>query len=291
MNLLIPYVHLYNHPDPAFNEYTYGYSDTKARVEKLKKLEKGDYIFFHTSIRGKKYITSYYVVDRILDTSDAIKDRNIKAKYNNPHLLEKPRILDAIVFGDPITSRNLDRPLLFDKQLAKKLSLNIKFTKDKTEKDCINYATRAWRKLEDKDVNMLLKRIEKEKPQETILSTDEVTEIIEKDLENFFEHNPDLIGKSIKIKYRQLDTEVGRIDLLCEDKRGKLIVVELKLGRIGHDAIQQLKRYMNHIKKQSKKEVDGVIICKGIMPAFEEDIKKIKKIKVLFYGWQLKIYQ
>jgi len=31
MNSLIPYVHLYNHPDPLFNEFTYG---DKGRVAK-----------------------------------------------------------------------------------------------------------------------------------------------------------------------------------------------------------------------------------------------------------------
>ena len=72
---------------------------------------------------------------------------------------------------------------------------------------------------------------------ETILSTDEVTEVIEKDLENFIEKNPNLIGEFLRLEKRQLDTPVGRIDLLFKDKKGDLIVVELKLNRIGRDAI------------------------------------------------------
>jgi len=291
-------VYLYDHPDPLFEEFTYG--DVGARARKLKNLKKGDYVFFHTSIGGKKYITAYYVVDRVLDTAEAIKDRNIVAKYKNPHILEflsgerTDEDDDVIIFGDPITSRVLDRPLLFDKALAEKLSLNIKFPKGRTETQAIGSATRAWRELTDKDVEVILEAIKSSEEEgigtETILSTDEVTEIIEKDIERFIEKNPSLIGENLKLKRRQLGTPVGRIDLLFEDEKGNLVVVELKLNKIGREAINQLRRYMNWIKKETKREVTGIIVCKGVMPAFKEDLKKLKDIKIFCYGWQLKVY-
>lgn len=46
---------------------------------------------------------------------------------------------------------------------------------------------------------------------------------------------------------------------------------------------------MKWIKGETKKKVSGVIICEGVMPAFEDDIKKLKDIKVLCYGWRLQI--
>jgi len=295
MNLLIPYVHLYDHPDPLFKEFTYG--DEGRRARKLKKdLKKGNYVFFHTSISGRKYITAYYVVERVLDTAEAIKNRNIVAKYKNPHILEflsgerTGEGDDVILFGDPITSKILERPLLFNKNLAKKLSLNIKFPKGKTETQAIGSATRPWRELTDKDVEILLeaiKSLEKEGINvETILSTDEVTEIIEKDLENFIEKNPSLIGKSLSLERRQLDTPRGRIDLLFKDEKGNLIVVELKLNKIGRSAIDQLRRYMDWVENETKKDVTGVIVW----PAFEKEFKNLKNIKILCYGWQLKVY-
>ena len=104
MNLLIPYVPLYDHNDPFLEEFTYG--DVRAKGRKLKReLKKGDYVFFHTSIRGKKYITAYYVIDRVLNTAKAIKDKNITAKYKNPHIVEflsgkrTSEDGDVIIFG------------------------------------------------------------------------------------------------------------------------------------------------------------------------------------------------
>lgn len=299
MNLLISYIRLPYHKDPLFKEFTYG--DCGARARKLRdKVEKGDYIFFlGPSIGGKKYISAYYVVDRALNTKEAIEDKNIKAKYKNPHLLEYSSAFkddddDVILFGDPITSRILERPLLFDKTLAEKLSLNIKFQKGQTEAQAIGPATMAWRELTKKDVNTLLREIkshEQDSYQENVLSTEEVTEVIEKDIERFIEKNPGLIGKSLKLINRQLDTqEVGRIDLLYEAGKRKQIVVELKLGKIGRGALNQLKRYMNWAKKKTKREVKGIVVCEGVMPAFEEDFKKLKDIEIFCYGWQLKVY-
>ncbi len=299
MNLLVPYVYLYDHNDPLFDEFTYG--DVGTRARKLKNdLKRGDYIFFHTSIGEKKYITAYYVVGWVSDTAKAIEDRNIVAKYKNPHITEflsgkrTDEDDNVVVFGDPITSRILERPLLFDKTLAEKLSLNIKFPKVRTETQAIGSATRQWRELTDKDVEILIEAImlyEKEaRGIETVLTTDEVTEVIEKDIEGFIEKNPTLIGESLKLEKRQLGTPVGRIDLLFKDKNGNLIVVELKLNKIGREAINQLRRYMDWIKKKTKKEVTGVIVCRGVMSAFEEDLKKLKDIKIFCYGWQLKVY-
>jgi hypothetical protein len=192
MHLLIPYVNLYNHPDPLFDEYTYGEGD--ARAKKLKNdVKKGDYVFFHTSKRGKKYITAYYVADRVLNTVDAINDININSKYRNPHMVEMkagkiPKDSDDVVlFGDPILSRVLDNPLPFNKALADKLSLNIKFPKNRTETQAIVSSTRAWRTLTEKDLKILFKEIKKiEKQGSTIkrlLSSEEVADLVEKHLE------------------------------------------------------------------------------------------------------------
>jgi|GEM_PF-544454 len=297
MNLLIPYVPLYNHPDPLFDEFTYG--DVQGRARKLKNdVEKGDYLFFHTSTGGHKYITAYYVVDRVLDTCTAAMNPNIVTKYKNPHIREylagkSDRLNDVLLFGDPIESRILERPLLFNRSLAAELSLNIQFPAGKTETQVIGSATRSWRQLPDADVSNLLRLItETERSSlsaDTVLSTDEVAEIIEKDLEKYIESNPGFIGRGFHVTGRQVITPVGRIDLLLEDTTETLVVVELKLNMIGRDAVSQLRRYMDWLKNESGKPVAGVIVCKGIMPAFADDLGQMKNIRILCYGWQLRV--
>jgi RecB family endonuclease NucS len=187
----------------------------------------------------------------------------------------------------------LDRPLLFDKKLAQKLSLNIKFSPDKTETQAIGSATRSYRELTDKDVKTLKKEIDLSKKSkkviETILSTDEVTEIIEKDLEGFIEKDPSLIGKSLKHKRRQADTPVGRVDLYFEDRKRNPVIVELKLNKIGRDALKQIKRYMKWAEKETKRKAKGIIVCRGVMPAFQDEFRKLQNIKIFTYGWQLSI--
>lgn len=298
VHLLIPYVPLPDHHDPMLEEFTYGDVDVRAR--KLKRdLKRGDYVFLHTTIRGRRYITAYYVIDRVCDTSEAASNKAIVAKYQNPHIKEyfegwRRERDDVMIFGDPILSRKLQRPLLFDRTLAEKLSLNIRFRKDLTENQCLSSATRQWRNLTEGDVSVLLSEIEKSEKEgfgtDTILSTDEILEIREADLENFIVKNSGLIDSDLTLRGRQIDTREGRLDLLFEDKNKNLVVVELKLNEIGRGAVNQLRRYIHQVKKDTKKQVRGVIVCKDILPAFVDEFKKLRDIQIFHFGWKLTIY-
>jgi len=294
MHLLIPYIQL-DEVDPDFDEFSYG--DAGSRGKKLlTKVKKGDYVFFHTTIHRTKLITAYYVVDRCVRVSDARENCNIMTKYRNPHL-HRERIIDEhdmVLLGDPIESRRLGRPLVFDRKLAKKLGLGIEFRKGVTESQAIGSATRSWRELSQEDVELLLDEIKESQEAgadtDRIYTTEEVAEIIEKDLENFIVQEREVFGRGLRLIARQLDTPVGRIDLLFENKRGDSIVVELKMGRIGRDAISQLHRYMDYLKKKGKGEVRGIVVCEGVLPAFENEFAKgLENIKIYHHGWQLAV--
>lgn len=292
MHLLIPYVQL-SHPDPLFCEFTYG--DVGQRARHLKKLRPGTFVFFHTSKHGKKLITAYYVVDRVIDTAEACNNRLIADKYKNPHITEygqKKRADDAILFGDPISSRALEKPLLFDRKLADKLSLNIKFPQNKSDTQTIGSATRAWRKLTENDVAVLLDAIKTQECQESnrsLRSSEEVSETLERDIEQCIVQNPALIGLNLKLVGSQRRTNDGRLDVLFEDQDGNLIVVEVKLGRIGRDAVQQTKNYMRFLRERETKKVSGVIVCAGVMSAYEGELRKQKDVRILVHGWSLQI--
>jgi len=299
MNLLIPYIQLLNHNDPLLDEFTYG--DVGSRGKKLRNsLNKEDYVFFHTTINNRKYITAYYVVDRVIKTQQAAKDIRINNKYKNPHIVRVNKNEDNfeddyILFGDPILSKVLDRPLLFDRSLAFKLSLNIHFLPNKSEAQSIGSATRAWRELTNNDAKIILNEIslmERESINvKSILSTDEIVELLERDIESFIEKNPKLFVNKIVSVRRQVDTPAGRIDLIFEDNKNNIIIIEIKLNKIGNEAVNQLRRYINWASKKTNKKVSGIIICSGVMSAFQNDLQKLKSIKIFCYGWQLKVYK
>lgn len=298
MNLLIPYIHLSDHSDPALNEFTYG--DVGPRGRKLSSAQRGDMLFFHTTLGGKKVITAYYVVDRVIRTEVASRDPLIVAKYRNPHIeycrangRAKGGGDDFVVFGDPILSAVLPKPLTFDKSLATKLTLAIPFPPGRTETQAIGAATRSWRTLTERDVRVLQRAAERVRQlrSRSVLrrSSEEVGEVIEKDIEEHLARNPTLLGKGLKLKDRQLPLAVGRIDLLFEEQNGALLLVEVKIGRIGRDAIAQVEGYMAELRHFQHHPVRSAIVCAGVMPAFEEDFRKKRSINILIYGWDLNV--
>jgi Endonuclease NucS C-terminal domain len=295
-NLLIPYVRLSDHPDPVLEEFTYGDIETRGKSLRTK-LSKGDFIFFHTKIGRVKYITAYYVVDRVLATPLAVKDKLILAKYKNPHLERNPKRYrnDTLVFGDPIHSRKLFRPLLFDKRLASKLSLGIKFPKGQSETASIGFSTRSWRVLTKNDVSVLLSEIEKSEKEgpkiRKTYSAEEVREMREADLENFVVDNPDTIGeKGLKLKQRQYEiTPNDRVDLLFEDRSGRLLVVELKIVDLGRSQLRQLKRYMSLVRDETRQKVRGVLVGRDVLPAFASTFKRQRDVDIFVYGWKFAI--
>jgi len=101
---------------------------------------------------------------------------------------------------------------------------------------------------------------------------------------------PHLIGKGLKSSDRQLRIAAGRLDLLFEDEKGNLVIVEVKLGKIGRDALRQIRSYVHELRNtEPGREVSGILVCSGIMPAYESDLRKQADIRILVYGWDLKV--
>ena len=46
---------------------------------------------------------------------------------------------------------------------------------------------------------------------------------------------------------------------------------------------------MNYVKKEPGKAVKGVIVCNGVMPAFEKEFSSLRNIKIMRYGWKLDV--
>jgi hypothetical protein len=286
-NYLIPYVDprkIGGHEDPILEEFTYG--DINRRGKMLHdKVRKGDYLFFHTNRKGRDAITSYYVVERVLTTDDAKNDRLIISKYRNPHLFrEDPYDNDTIVFGNSIYSKKLKHPIALDRRILDKLSARPKSI------------SRPWVKLSDGDIKFLTDEINKYEEQnflkDTFLSSSEVEQLLEEDIEGFIESNPQKLDKNLRTFKRQYVLKSGeRADLILKDKEG-LVVVEIKKGPIGRETYNQIKRYLNDVKNEFKCEVRGIIVCSDVSPAFEDFfLKKIEKgeVEIYLYSWKFNL--
>lgn len=286
-NYLIPYLDpkkIGGHEDPLLQEYTYGESGKKRGGMLLNKVSRGDFLFFHTNIKGKHVITGYYSVEKSMLTREAKQDKLITRKYRNPHLgYDKPSEYDTIVFGNVIYSKALAHPFCLTSEILNKLSSRPKSI------------SRPWLKLRDADVQLLLSEIEKGEEQgflkDTFLSSSEVQQLLEEDIESFIESNPQALGRNLQAFKRQYELKSGkRVDLLLKDDE-VIVVVEIKKGSIGRDTYVQIRNYLQEVKSEFKRNVRGVIVCSDVLPAFEDFfLKKIEKnIGVYLYSWKFNL--
>ncbi|MEK4406219.1 endonuclease NucS domain-containing protein [Sporosarcina sp. FSL K6-6792] len=304
MNYLIPYVDPKRNDgeeDPMFNEFTYG--DKGSRGYKLlTTVNKGDYLFFHTSINRKRYITAFYEVETIMPIEKARKNPLISKKYQNPHLVNKVVAEhEVIVFGHPIQSFELVTPLEIDEGLLDQLGIFFDPYTNPTIFGSLTSKLRNWCSLDNRQVRFLVDSI-LSLPQEKMvllgkqLSTNEIPQLLERDIEDFVANWPELIGPYMKVKERQyiFVNSNKRLDLLLEnEKTGELTIVEIKKDAIDLNALSQLKNYIEEYKKDTGAlHVNGVLVGNGVSPYFEEQIiDKVRKRgwKLLNYGWLLSL--
>jgi hypothetical protein len=104
--------------------------------------------------------------------------------------------------------------------------------------------------------------------------------IAETNLEDFVIQQLDKIEAGLRLEGRQLSTPAGRLDLLCRDKMGNYVVVELKNTRSSDQVVGQISRYIGWAKeKYPQHEVRGIIIVGQIDDALRYAIKAIPNIE------------
>ncbi len=102
-----------------------------------------------------------------------------------------------------------------------------------------------------------------------------VSNLSERDIEDFLVSHPEKLEEGLVMIDRQYKTpdDVGRMDMLCRDKDGNFVVVELKKDNEGQDkAVGEIQRYMTSVEKnlaKNEEEVRGIIVVK-------EDNDKLK---------------
>jgi len=75
---------------------------------------------------------------------------------------------------------------------------------------------------------------------------------------------PSLVEDGLKPISYEKKVEPGFVDVYCEDKAGRLVVIEIKRKTAGREAVLQLARYVDAIKGIVNKEVRGVLAAPSL---------------------------
>ena len=86
----------------------------------------------------------------------------------------------------------------------------------------------------------------------------------EADMRDALQRHPDLIETGLSVLDAELPTEAGGIDLYARDGGGNYVVVELKRGKASHEAVQQLKRYVDVVAPIAPGPVRGILAAPAI---------------------------
>jgi len=89
---------------------------------------------------------------------------------------------------------------------------------------------------------------------------------VERDLQLELAAAPSALGEELTLVKREWATEIGPVDLMCQDANGGWVAVEIK--RIGTiDAVEQLTRYLDFIRQDpAKAECRGILAAQQIKP-------------------------
>jgi len=89
----------------------------------------------------------------------------------------------------------------------------------------------------------------------------------ERDMSDWIRDNPRSISKSFRPIAREEQTDVGFIDVFGHDAKGGLVVVECKRVTASLQAVDQLRRYVERVKKiRGTDDVKGFLAAPAITP-------------------------
>jgi len=117
--------------------------------------------------------------------------------------------------------------------------------------------------------------------------------LLEQDLQRYLAENLDCIELGLRLYeedgVRGIEFDAGgrRIDILAVDRKGALVVIELKVSK-GYDrVVGQLLRYMNWVRKELAdpgQRVRGLIVCRAISEDLQLACANIPDVELLEYA-------
>ena len=90
----------------------------------------------------------------------------------------------------------------------------------------------------------------------------------EEDMQRAILVQPSLVEEGLKLITYEKKVEPGFIDVYGTDKEGRMVVIEIKRKTAGREAVLQLSKYVESIKKTTNRDVRGILaapsVAKGV---------------------------
>lgn len=91
--------------------------------------------------------------------------------------------------------------------------------------------------------------------------------MIEKEMEDLLWNHPQkFLGEQLTQFKRQLSSDIGRSDLIFIDRLGRLLVVEVKRGKLPREAVSQLYNYFGVVKRMYPDKVVELMVVANQIP-------------------------
>jgi len=89
---------------------------------------------------------------------------------------------------------------------------------------------------------------------------------VEANLQELLADRPDALEEGLTLLRREYPTDIGPVDLLCRDRDGQVVAVEIKRrGEI--DGVEQLTRYLQRLNRDpALVPVRGIFAAQSIKP-------------------------
>jgi hypothetical protein len=111
----------------------------------------------------------------------------------------------------------------------------------------------------------------------------------ESNVKDRIEKDPSIIEPGLRVISREVTTDSGYIDLLCEDTDGRTVVVEVKRTSITPSAVYQLEAYLIDFRKKNKKAKVRGILCAPHVSEMARTLMEEKGMEYREIGYEFEL--